>query len=122
MKRWAVLFAVVFLAACGGDGEAKSIVGDDVTVKMFDSSFEFEEITIPVGGSVTFVGTSNAIPHNAVASDGSWSTETVLGSLEQYDGDEATLTFDTEGTYVFYCTFHGNPQGGGMAGTLIVDG
>lgn len=57
-----------------------------------------------------------------VAADGSWSTETVFGSLEQYDGDEATLTFDEPGEYVFYCTFHGNPRGGGMAGTLIVEG
>ena len=124
MKRLAVALTVLLVAACGGgeDEGPRSISGEDVTVKMLDTSFEFDEIKIPVGGSVTFVGTSNAIPHNAVAADRSWSTETVFGDLEQYEGDEATLTFDSPGEYVFYCTFHGNPQGGGMAGTLIVEG
>ena len=71
MKRLAVLLAVVLIAACGGGDEGtRSTSGEDVTVKMMDTSFEFNEITIPVGGSVTFVGTSNAIPHNAVAADG----------------------------------------------------
>lgn len=113
--------ALVALAACGGgDSGDKNIEGEAVTVKMLDTSFEFTEIKVPVGGSVTFVGTSDAIAHNAVDADGSWSTEDVFGSLEQYDGDEATLTFDTAGTYTFYCTFHGNAQGAGMAGTLVV--
>jgi plastocyanin len=37
-----------------------------------------------------------------------------------FEGDEATLTFDTPGEYVFFCTYHGNSEGEGMAGTLIV--
>lgn len=126
MKRTLASFAalaLVVLAACsGGSSEPRSISGENVTVRMLDSSFEYTEIRVPVGGTVTFVGTSETLPHNAVASDGSWSTEEVFGSLEQYAGDEATLTFDTPGEYTFYCTFHGNPQGGGMAGTLIVEG
>ncbi len=118
----AAFLALVALAACGGanNSDDKVASGEAVTVRMFDASFEFTEIHVPVGGSVTFVGTSDVLPHNAVAADGSWSTETVFGSLEQYDGDQAELTFDTAGTYVFYCTFHGNAQGGGMAGTLVV--
>lgn len=115
------VLALVALAACGsGDSGDKTVEGDAVTVKMLDSSFEFTEIRVPVGGTVTFVGTSDVLSHNAVAADGSWSTEDVFGSLEQYDGDAATLSFDTAGTYTFYCTFHGNAQGAGMAGTLIV--
>lgn len=123
LRLFGVVTALVALAACGGgDSEGKVAEGQSVTVRMLDASFEYDEIRVPVGGSVTFVGTSNALPHNAVAADGSWSTETVFGSLEQHEGDEATLTFDTEGTYVFYCTFHGNAQGAGMAGTLVVGG
>lgn len=123
VRLFGVVTALVALAACGGgDSEGKVAEGQSVTVRMLDASFEYDEIRVPVGGSVTFVGTSNALPHNAVAADGSWSTETVFGSLEQHEGDEATLTFDTEGTYVFYCTFHGNAQGAGMAGTLVVGG
>lgn len=118
MSRSLGLVAVVLVVvACGGG--SNTVEGSDVTVRMYDSTFEFTEIRVPVGGSVTFVGASN-LPHNAVASDGSWTTESVFGSLEQYDGDEATLSFSTPGTYVFYCTVHGNAGGAGMAGTLIV--
>ena len=111
---------LLLIASCGGS-ESASITGDDVVVKMFDNRFEYTEIRIPVGGSVNFVGAGRN-PHNAVAADGSWSTESVFGSLEQADGDEALLTFESAGEYVFYCTLHGNAQGAGMAGKLTVGG
>lgn len=90
-------------------------------VEMYDNRFQYTEIKIPVGGSVNWVGAGRN-PHNAVAADGSWSTENVFGSLEQLEGDEATLTYDEPGEYTFFCTFHGNAEGAGMAGTLIVGG
>jgi plastocyanin len=86
---------------------------------MFDNRFEYTEVRIPVGCSVDFVNAGRN-PHNAVDADGAWSTEDVFGSLEQLEGDSAVLTYDDPGTYVFFCTFHGNAQGAGMAGTLIV--
>jgi plastocyanin len=88
-------------------------------VRMLDNRYNPSDITIPVGGSVTFVGAGRNA-HNAVATDGSWSTEEAFGGLEMHDGDEATITFDKPGTYTFFCTFHGNAQGQGMAGTLTV--
>jgi plastocyanin len=111
---------MVIVVACGGGGAGASIEGQAVTVQMFDNRYEYTEITVPVGGTVTFVGAGHN-PHNAMASDGSWSTEAVFGSLEQHDGDAATIDFDTPGTYTFYCTFHGSPDGEGMAGTIIVE-
>jgi plastocyanin len=119
--RLALLMALVLVAtvSCGGDDGGESISGDDVTVNMFDNRYEYTEITVPVGGSVTFVGAGRN-PHNAVSADESWSTADVFGSLEQLEGDEATLTYDEPGEYVFFCTFHGNAGGDGMAGTLIV--
>jgi plastocyanin len=110
---------LMFLSvACGGD-EPVPISGEDVVADMFDNRFEYTEIQVPVGGSVTFVGAGRN-PHNATAADGSWSTADVFGSLEQLEGDEARLIFDQPGQYVFYCTFHGNADGDGMAGTLTV--
>ncbi len=114
-----LLAGLVLLASCGGGGEEASVSGDDVVVDMFDNRYEFTDIQIPVGGTVNFVGAGRN-PHNAIAADGSWSTESVFGGLEQLEGDEAVLTFDTPGTYIFYCTFHGNADGDGMAGTLTV--
>ncbi len=116
----ALLGALVF-ASCAGDEATTVLEGTDVTLNMFDNRFEYTEIRIPVGGSVDYLGAGRN-PHNAVASDGSWSTEDVFGSLEQLEGDSAVITYDQPGTYVFFCTFHGNSQGSGMAATLIVGG
>lgn len=111
---------VLALVACGGsDDGGDSIEGENVVVDMYDNRFEYTEIRIPVGGTVNWVGAGQN-PHNAVEANGEWSTETVFGSLEQYEGDEALLTYDEAGEYIFFCTFHGNAQGEGMAGTLIV--
>lgn len=117
------LTAALVLVACGGDdgGGGTTIEGTDVAVEMYDNRFQYTEIRLPVGGSVNWVGAGRN-PHNAVAADESWSTETVFGSLEQLDGDEAVLTYDEPGEYTFFCTFHGNAEGAGMAGTLIVGG
>lgn len=119
-RLWLGLLGLLLLVSCGGS-ESAPITGDDVVVRMFDNRFEYTEVLIPVGGSVNFVGAGRN-PHNAVAADGSWSTESVFGSLEQGEGDEALLTFDSAGEYIFYCTFHGNAQGDAMAGTLTVGG
>jgi plastocyanin len=111
---------LLLIASCGGDDASESVSGEEVVVEMYDNRYQYTEISIPVGGTVTFVGAGRN-PHNAVAADESWSTEDVFGSLEQLEGDEATLTYETPGEYVFFCTFHGNAQGDGMAGSLIVE-
>ena len=121
MLAFAALVAFV-VVACGGDsGGGKVIEGDDVTVLMFDNRYEYTEIRIPVGGSVNWLGAA-ANPHNAVDGNDAWSTEEVWGDLEQFDGDSAVLTYNDPGEYTFFCTFHGNAEGDGMAGKLIVGG
>ena len=117
-RAFLALIGALLIVSCGGD-EGDTASGDDVVVQMFDNRYQFTEVTIPVGGTVTFVGAGRN-PHNAVSADESWSTEDVFGSPEQHEGDKATLTFDQPGEYVFFCTFHGNAGGDGMAGTLIV--
>ena len=121
MRRISVgLLGLLVVVACGDGGDGGEFAsGDDVVVDMFDNRYEFTEVNVTLGGTVTFVGAGRN-PHNAVAADGSWSTDDVFGSLEQHEGEEAVLTFDEEGEYVFFCTFHGNAEGDGMAGTLVV--
>ncbi|HLF44568.1 MAG TPA: plastocyanin/azurin family copper-binding protein [Acidimicrobiia bacterium] len=114
------LFGALTLTACGGGGATTVTEGQDVTVRMFDNRYEYDEIHISPGGSVTFVGAGRNA-HNAVAADGSWSSEDVFGSLEQFEGDEAVIHFDQPGEYPFFCTFHGNAEGDAMAGTVIVE-
>jgi plastocyanin len=108
-------------SACGGSDGGGGIEGENVSVEMYDNRYQYTEIRIPEGGTITWVGAGQN-PHNAVDADGGWSTEDVFGSLEQYEGDAAVLTYDEPGEYTFFCTFHGNAEGDGMAGTLIVGG
>lgn len=107
------LLVGVLAVACSGPD------ADSVVVEMLDNTFSPAEITVEAGTPVTFLGVGRN-PHNAVAADGSWSTEDSFGSLEQYEGDEATVIVNEPGSYIFFCTFHGNAEGQGMAGTLTV--
>lgn len=123
MKYTVLIVAVIgglILGACGGGSEADgTVAGEEVTVQMFDNRYQYTEVRIPVGGSVNWLGAGRN-PHNAVAVDGSWSTEDGFGSPQQLEGDSALLTYDRAGEYPFFCTFHGNADGQGMAGVLIV--
>jgi plastocyanin len=121
LLRSLTLVVLLVVAGCGGSDGGDLVEGQDVVVRMFDNRFEHTEVRIPVGGSVTWLGAGRN-PHNAMAADESWSTKDAFGSLEQLEGDEAVLTYDTPGTFVFFCTIHGNAEGAGMAGTLIVGG
>ena len=108
---------VAGLAACSSGPDA------DVTVRMLDNSFDPPVIEIDPGQSVEFVNVGLA-PHNAIAADGSWSTEESFGELAMLADDSTVITFDEAGTYDFFCSFHatqdedGNWQG--MTGTLVV--
>ncbi|MEX2622985.1 MAG: right-handed parallel beta-helix repeat-containing protein [Acidimicrobiia bacterium] len=111
------LASLAALAACGGVGDAPD--PGHVVVDMRDNSFSPTELRVPVGAEVMFVGAGRN-PHNAVAADGSWTTETSFGTLQQMNGDRAVVRFDQPGEYSFFCTFHGTADGSGMAGRLVV--
>lgn len=95
---------------------------DDATVKvrMYDNAFSPVTMRVPPGTAVTFANVGRN-PHNAVAADGrSWSTERAYGALAMPADAQAAVTFDTAGVYRYYCTYHGTPDGRGMAGTIVV--
>ena len=121
--RWLlclVLTVSFLLVSCRGDEGGDILEGTDVTLEMFDNRYSYTEVHIPAGGTVQWVGAGRN-PHNAVSAGGEWSTEDAFGSLEQSEGDVASITYDQPGEYLFYCTFHGNPDGKGMAGRLLVE-
>ncbi|MFN9214919.1 MAG: right-handed parallel beta-helix repeat-containing protein [Gemmatimonadota bacterium] len=115
-RRAAGLCALLaFAASCGPPP-------DDATVKvrMYDNAFSPVTMRVPPGTAVTFANVGRN-PHNAVASDGrSWSTERPYGALAMPADAQAAVTFDTAGVYRYYCTYHGTPDGRGMAGTIVV--
>ena len=101
----------------GANGEAPpppvervAAVAKDGDVQMVDFDFTPKQITVAAGGSVGFVN-GGVAPHTATSKDGTWDTGIVRS------GDTVRITFDTAGTFTYYCTIH--PQ---MVATLLVTG
>lgn len=86
---------------------------EEMLVRVVDSSFREDTITIPVGTTVTWTHTGQ-FPHTVTADDGSFDS----GNLSS--GDTFRYTFDQAGSFAYYCSIHGGPGGAGMAGTVIV--
>jgi len=111
--------AVAAIAGCGG-GDS----GDDATtIAMLDNSFAPVVTEVEPGEEVVFRN-DGATVHNAVAADGSFSTEDSFGELAMQPAESTSLAVDTPGTYEFYCTFHATQDDEGtwqgMVGTLVV--
>ena len=82
---------------------------------MIDFSYSELNLEVPAGSKVTWTNTGNA-RHSATADDESWDTG-LIGS-----GDQASITFDTPGVYIYYCVLHGSPGGVGMSAVITVTG
>ncbi len=100
----------VTIMANGALATPEASSGDAVTVDIADFAFGSGTVTIPVGGSVTWTN-MDAAPHTATAMDRELLQ---TGTLNQ--GESFTETFDTPGTYEYFCEFHPN-----MSGILIVE-
>lgn len=112
------VFGLALLAACLQFAAAPiSLAQDDAepdaTVKMLPLSFSPAEVHIPAGGTVLWVNTSR-LAHTVTADDQSWDS----GYVDV--GETFSMTFDTPGTYSYYCVPHGGP-GIGMAASVIVE-
>jgi plastocyanin len=81
-----------------------------VQVSIKDFAFNPDPVTIKVGESVTWTNEDSA-PHTATAKD-----REILQSGTLNQGDSYTQTFDTPGTYEYFCEFHSN-----MKGVIIVE-
>ncbi len=101
----------------GADGSAPpppkevvAAVAKDGDVQIADFSFKPSTLTVAAGSSVGFTN-GGVAPHTATSKDGTWDTGIVRS------GATTRITFDTPGTYTYYCTIH--PQ---MVATLLVTG
>ena len=88
--------------------------GRTATVVMEQIQFIERTITVPQGWTVEFINQERP-KHTVTFDDGTFTS----GSMTQ--GDRATFTFDRPGTFPYYCRFHGDRDGVGMAGTVIVE-
>jgi plastocyanin len=104
---------LVALLACHGDNRQ----GGNF-VNMYDNAFNAAVVRVPVGVRVKWINVGKNV-HNAVSTDGSWSTGKP-GAMDLAPGHEQDLTFDAPGVYHYYCTYHGTKDGKGMAGVVVV--
>lgn len=77
-----------------------------------ENQFTPKEIKIEVGTTVVWKNLSGH--HNVIADDSGFE------SPEFDAGGEFKRTFDKEGTYKYFCAFHGGPDGERMSGVIIV--
>ena len=110
MRKW--IFSLVAPAAAvtltagvvwSGSLPSQAAAADNI-VQITFYAFEPAEITVPVGGTVTWRNTDDAI-HTAKARDGSFDTGYLPG------GSEAQVTFPTAGDFGYFCELHPEKTG-----------
>ena len=110
--RVAVIAALAFLPACGGDAtppEACSDPVDATTVELSDFAFRPNCLSAEAGATIALENTGDA-PHTFTVEGTDVDVEVAAGSSV-----EASLSGAGPGTYAVTCTLH--PQ---MEATLIV--
>ncbi len=95
--------------AAEGTPAAASAAGE-ATVDIADFAFDPETVEIAVGDTITWTN-QDGNPHTATAQD-----RDVLQSGTLQQGDTYSQTFDTAGTYDYFCEFHAP-----MQGTIVVE-
>src|SRR5215204_4669749 len=96
-------------ATPGAADTATDAAAESVAVEIKNFAFNPVEITVPVGGNVTWTN-GDTVPHTATGQD-----RNALQSGTIAPGESFTQTFDTAGTYEYFCEFHAN-----MKGTIVV--
>jgi amicyanin len=87
---------------------ADQLSAANAEVKIDNFSFGPQEITVPVGATVTWTNRDD-IPHTSVSIDGVFKSK-VMDTDEKF-----SYKFTKPGTYPYYCTIH--PK---MTGQVVV--
>ena len=106
--------AVVAIAYVGfgfywaNTNDTPAVAGGPASVTIADFTFTPEVVSVPVGSAVTWTN-NDALGHSIVASDDSFSSETLDG------GATFQFTFDAPGDHAYFCGIHPT-----MTGTVTV--
>lgn len=115
------VFQIDLAASAAGVVQAPSVIqlngatGQPSSVIVRENNFTFiaEEMTIPVGTTVVWTNDEQA-KHTVTADDG------LFDSGDQGLGESYSYTFTEPGSYPYFCRYHGDVDGVGMAGTINV--
>jgi plastocyanin len=113
ITRFLAIAATALALVFPTTGSAQTDAGPSVSVQDFQ--FNPVNAQVPAGATVTWTF-DGASAHTVTADDASFDS----GTMNQ--GGTFTMTFDTPGTYAYYCAIHGAAGGVGMAGTIVVSG
>lgn len=108
MVRWTLPLAIAVLLAVPANAADQSVSA------TLTNSFEPAEVTIDVGDKVTWDNEGGF--HNVKFDDGSFEEP----ASPSFDWETVERTFDSAGTFKYYCEQHGGPDGLGMSGTVSV--
>ena len=112
--RWRRVLTVAVLvmslvgSVVAGGARTAAAQDGDVAVEIADFTFSPGTVEVAVGTTVTWTNNDSA-PHTVTADDGAFDS----GELAQ--GDTFGMTFDTAGTYSYFCEIH--PQ---MTASVVV--
>jgi plastocyanin len=105
--------AVIMIVLLTMTGTAQAV---DATIRGSGTSWNPTHVSINAGQTVKWKATSGS--HTIHSYGGNWSFSRTLSS-----GTSRTHTFNSTGTFKFYCTIHGSVSGGvcsGMCGKVRV--
>ncbi len=108
MNRSLLYLVVTLLLASPAVKPRAARSGAPEPVKIDNFSFQPSTVTVPAGTTLSWVN-RDEVPHNIVDVDKKYKS----GVLDT--GDRFSHTFDTAGTYNYYCSIH--PR---MTGRVIV--
>ena len=138
----ALLGVAAVLGACGEGGGSSGVGADDetttekkddlpevddsefvdetgkaeVTITTKDNVFEPRYVKVSPGTKITWDNVG-AVPHNVLPADeGAFET---IPAEDLEAGVKASLTFEDDGTFPYYCSLHGTARQG-MNGRIIV--
>ncbi len=114
MRRVLYLLALSLMALSLIVPSAGAQQAQTATVNMRDNYFDQANITVPAGTTVTWVQSGNN-SHTTTSYDGLWDS----GLLPAGSGQTFSFTFNTPGTYRYFCRPH---EAVGMVGTVTVTG
>lgn len=142
VRATGLLAALLVLGACGADqpqsdspSAEPSVVqsqeetdgpaqtSDEVAAKVIDTDFTPRTIEVQKGSTVVWEQVGDQ-PHSVTAADDSFDSSPDCGPVASDEclgqGDTFSHTFETTGTFIYYCRVHGLPDGTGMVGKIVV--
>ena len=74
------------------------VTAAEVVIEGF--GFGPDELRVPLGATVTFVNRESGVPHTSTSDDDLWKSRTLN------PGDSFSFTFETAGTFSYFCSIH----------------